>query len=101
MEDTELYDEFGNLKYQSESSEDESQDEALGAGVDAYLDDDEEEVIANDQALMEIDEDGPSNAVVLHEDKQYGPPLLLTLLLRLAGALTGGQVLSNSGPGFR
>ena len=27
----------------------------------------------NDQALMEIDEDGPSNAVVLHEDKQYYP----------------------------
>ena len=27
----------------------------------------------NDQALMEIDEEGPSNAVILHEDKQYYP----------------------------
>ena len=32
-----------------------------------------EEGIPNDQALMEIGEDGPSNAVVLHKDKQYYP----------------------------
>ena len=40
-----------------------------------YLDADEPdaEPTANEQALMEIDEDGPSNAVVLHEDKQYYP----------------------------
>ena len=76
MDDVE-YDEFGNLILGDGSSEDESQDEALGAGVDAYLDDEEEEeAVANDQALMEIDEDGPSNAVVLHEDKQYSPPSL-------------------------
>ena len=44
-------------------------------GADAYLDDDEveDEAAANNQQLMEIDEDGPSNAVILHEDKQYYP----------------------------
>lgn len=44
------------------------------ANGDAYLDDGaDEDAVPNDQALMEIDEDGPSNAVVLHEDKQYYP----------------------------
>jgi len=33
----------------------------------------EDEAAANNQQLMEIDEDGPSNAVILHEDKQYYP----------------------------
>jgi len=33
---------------------------------------DQEEEEANDQQLMELD-DGPSNAVILHEDKQYYP----------------------------
>ena len=71
-----LYDEFGNYIGEADSSEEEEQDGgALGAGVEAYLDDDEEaEAVGNDQALMEIDEEGPSNAVVLHEDKQYPPP---------------------------
>ena len=44
------------------------------ANGDAYLDDGvDKDAVPNDQALMEIDEDGPSNAVVLHEDKQYYP----------------------------
>ena len=46
-----------------------------GANGDAYIDGDEaeEDVVPNGQALMEIDEDGPANAVILHEDKQYYP----------------------------
>lgn len=49
--------------------------EQHGTHGDAYLDGDdaEEDTVPNNQALMEIDEDGPSNAVVLHEDKQYYP----------------------------
>ncbi|KAF6229897.1 hypothetical protein HO133_004234 [Letharia lupina] len=67
-----LYDEFGNFIGEAEESEEESQHGATG---DAYVNEDEadEEDVSNDQALMEIDEDGPSNAVVLHEDKQYYP----------------------------
>ncbi|CAD6592792.1 MAG: hypothetical protein ASARMPRED_006721 [Alectoria sarmentosa] len=67
-----LYDEFGNFIGEAEESEEESQHGATG---DAYVDEDEaeEDGVLNDQALMEIDEDGPSNAVVLHEDKQYYP----------------------------
>ena len=63
---------FGNFIGEASESEEEAQPTANG---DAYLDDDEpdEDPVNNDQALMEIDEDGPSNAVVLHEDKQYYP----------------------------
>ncbi|KAI3394377.1 hypothetical protein diail_2843 [Diaporthe ilicicola] len=68
-----LYDEFGNfIGEEADASEDESQH-----GVDAgnYVYDDEyaeDEQGAAGQELMEVD-DGPSNAVVLHEDKQYYP----------------------------
>ncbi|KUI70832.1 hypothetical protein VM1G_06189 [Cytospora mali] len=68
-----LYDEFGNfIGEEAEASEEESQH-----GVDAgdYVYDDEYaegDQQASGQELMEID-DGPSNAVVLHEDKQYYP----------------------------
>ena len=63
---------FGNFIGEAEESEEESQHGATG---DAYVDEDEpqEDDVTNGQALMEIDEDGPSNAVVLHEDKQYYP----------------------------
>ena len=63
---------FGNFIGEAEESEEESQHGATG---DAYVDEDEADGdgVPNDQALMEIDEDGPSNAVVLHEDKQYYP----------------------------
>lgn len=82
---------FGNFIGEAEESEEESQQ-----GENVYraydLDDEEEEGgPANDQQLVELDgndllffcarliyadrlvEDGPSNAVVLHEDKQYYP----------------------------
>ena len=63
---------FGNFIGEADDSEEEVE-ETTAQGAN-YLDDDEEEAAAaNDQALMQIDEDGPSNAVVLHEDKQYYP----------------------------
>ncbi|KAL8739362.1 MAG: hypothetical protein Q9190_007841, partial [Brigantiaea leucoxantha] len=67
-----LYDEFGNFIGEAEESEEESQPGVTG---DAYVYDDEDEAdgVPNDQQLMQIDEDGPSNAVILHEDKQYYP----------------------------
>ncbi|KAK3362633.1 P-loop containing nucleoside triphosphate hydrolase protein [Lasiosphaeria hispida] len=71
--DDDLYDEFGNfIGEEAEASEEESEH-----GIDAgnYIDDDypEEAPEATGQELMEIDDDGPSNAVILHEDKQYYP----------------------------
>jgi 116 kDa U5 small nuclear ribonucleoprotein component len=68
MED-DLYDEFGN--YIGEEVSEEEEDAGYQA-ADAYLQDDEPEDAEPEQALMEVD-DGPSNAVILHEDKQYYP----------------------------
>ncbi|XWW95192.1 hypothetical protein V2A60_003146 [Cordyceps javanica] len=64
-----LYDEFGNFigeEVESEAGSD--------AGVDAgdYVYDDTAGDAQDDEELMEVD-DGPSNAVILHEDKQYYP----------------------------
>ncbi|ROW18356.1 hypothetical protein VPNG_00516 [Cytospora leucostoma] len=68
-----LYDEFGNfIGEEAEASEEESQHGADAGDYvydDAFADGDNE---AAGQELMEID-DGPSNAVILHEDKQYYP----------------------------
>ncbi|KAK9779635.1 putative 116 kDa U5 small nuclear ribonucleoprotein component [Seiridium cardinale] len=68
-----LYDEFGNfIGEEAEASEEESE-HGLDAG--AYIYDAEQSEAAPEatgQELMEID-DGPSNAVILHEDKQYYP----------------------------
>ncbi|RCI07972.1 hypothetical protein L249_7870 [Ophiocordyceps polyrhachis-furcata BCC 54312] len=64
------YDEFGNfLGEESDEASDASVDEA-----DDDIDDDEqnEAQATSNLQLMEVDE-GPSNAVVLHEDKQYYP----------------------------
>ena len=62
---------FGNFIGEAESDE---EVQTNGEAADAYdLDDDEpEDADVNDQQLMEVDE-GPSNAVILHEDKQYYP----------------------------
>lgn len=71
-----LYDEFGNYIGQEESEEEEEQ---AGANDGAqYLDNDDDdeaeaEPAPTGQELMEVDDEGPSNAVVLHEDKQYYP----------------------------
>ncbi|KAF5124237.1 Pre-mRNA-splicing factor cwf10 [Metarhizium anisopliae] len=70
-----LYDEFGNFIGEEAESEDASE-AGVEAGADAgdYVYDDEPEEIGGvtGTELMEID-DGPSSAVVLHEDKQYYP----------------------------
>ena len=69
-----LYDEFGNFIGEAASSDEASQDGA-DAGPSYVYDEESEpaDEVDNSHALMEIDEDGPSNAVVLHEDKQYYP----------------------------
>ncbi|KAI4163758.1 MAG: hypothetical protein LQ342_002531 [Letrouitia transgressa] len=66
------YDEFGNYIGEAEESGEESQQSVAG---EAHLHGDEEEELQTVQDLqsMDIDEDEPSNAVVLHEDKQYYP----------------------------
>ncbi|KAI8947222.1 P-loop containing nucleoside triphosphate hydrolase protein [Xylaria longipes] len=72
-----LYDEFGNfIGEDADASEEESQH---GVDAGAYLDDEDDDGYpeqapeATGQELMEVDDDGPSNAVILHEDKQYYP----------------------------
>ena len=62
---------FGNYIGEPEESEEDDQQQPAYDGAQ-YLDDDEEEAAAAGQELMDIDV-GPSNAVVLHEDKQYYP----------------------------
>ena len=69
-----LYDEFGNFIGEAAPSEEaESQNGEDAGPTYVYDEDSEEEAVRNDQQLMELDVDGPSNAVVLHEDKQYYP----------------------------
>ena len=68
-----LYDEFGNFVGEAPESDEEPQ---AGDAGPSYIYDEESEIAAeevNDQQLMEIDDEGPSNAVILHEDKQYYP----------------------------
>ncbi|KAI1928738.1 hypothetical protein LOZ65_001918 [Ophidiomyces ophidiicola] len=69
-----LYDEFGNYIGGAEESEEEEHHGRVPTNY-AYdsESEEEEETAAPDQQLMEIDEQGPSNAVILHEDKQYYP----------------------------
>ncbi|PVH76412.1 116 kda u5 small nuclear ribonucleo protein-like protein component [Cadophora sp. DSE1049] len=68
-----LYDEFGNFIGEAEESEDDSQ-HGVDAGAYVYDEDyPEEEPEVTGQELMEVDDEGPSNAVILHEDKQYYP----------------------------
>jgi U5 small nuclear ribonucleoprotein component len=63
---------FGNYIGEADSDE-ESHHSAQAADAYVYNDEPEEEEVVNDQQLMDLDNDGPSNAVVLHEDKQYYP----------------------------
>nr|OQO31152.1 hypothetical protein B0A51_01883 [Rachicladosporium sp. CCFEE 5018] len=67
-----LYDEFGNYIGEPEESEEEEDQQPISGAQ--YLDDDDpEDDPTTGQELMELDDTGPSNAVVLHEDKQYYP----------------------------
>ncbi|KIW65561.1 hypothetical protein PV04_07811 [Phialophora macrospora] len=67
-----LYDEFGNFIGEAVSDEEASQD---GVEAQHYVYDEESDTEAQPPAdgLMEVDDEGPSNAVILHEDKQYYP----------------------------
>ncbi|KAJ8606050.1 hypothetical protein MRB53_041248 [Persea americana] len=65
-----LYDEFGNYIGEQEESDNEQEQTAYDGAQ--YLEDDEDEGVAG-QEVMDLDDEGPSNAVVLHEDKQYYP----------------------------
>ncbi|KAJ4134991.1 hypothetical protein NW768_004600 [Fusarium equiseti] len=65
-----LYDEFGNFIGEEAESEEGSE---VGVEASDYVYDDEPEAPSvTGQELMELD-DGPSNAIILHEDKQYYP----------------------------
>ncbi|KAF3482036.1 uncharacterized protein GIQ15_04795 [Arthroderma uncinatum] len=69
-----LYDEFGNYIGGEKESEEESQHgDAQAPQFDYDLESEVEAPAAHGQELMEIDDQGPSNAVILHEDKQYYP----------------------------
>jgi U5 small nuclear ribonucleoprotein component len=63
---------FGNFIGEAEESEEGSQ-HGVDAGAYVYDDEEDEAPAATGQELMEIDDEGPSNAVILHEDKQYYP----------------------------
>ncbi|KAL5333222.1 P-loop containing nucleoside triphosphate hydrolase protein [Aspergillus crustosus] len=69
-----LYDEFGNYVGDAAESDEELQHEETQPQAfdynEAFGGDEDEDAIQ--QELMEVDE-GPSNAVILHEDKQYYP----------------------------
>ncbi|XHG02787.1 hypothetical protein AWENTII_006117 [Aspergillus wentii] len=71
-----LYDEFGNYIGEAADSDEEVQHDEVKpqafAFDEAFEDENEDEDDFNGQQPMETD-DGPSNAVVLHEDKQYYP----------------------------
>src|SRR3984957_14658147 len=67
-----LYDEFGNFIGEAVSSDEAEQEGDAGSSY-VYDEDSEPGDEPNDQALMEIDEDGPSKAVILHGCKQDYP----------------------------
>ncbi|RGP66959.1 elongation factor 2 [Fusarium sporotrichioides] len=66
-----LYDEFGNFIGEEVESE-EGSEVGVEAGDYVYDDEPDEAPGVTGQELMELD-DGPSNAIILHEDKQYYP----------------------------
>ncbi|EEY17627.1 116 kDa U5 small nuclear ribonucleoprotein component [Verticillium alfalfae VaMs.102] len=67
-----LYDEFGNFIGEEAGSE-EASEHGANASDYVYGDDASEAPVPTGQELMELDDDGPSNAIILHEDKQYYP----------------------------
>ncbi|UZP46172.1 hypothetical protein NXS19_013984 [Fusarium pseudograminearum] len=66
-----LYDEFGNFIGEEVESE-EGSEVGVEAGDYVYDDEPDEAPSVTGQELMQLD-DGPSNAIILHEDKQYYP----------------------------
>ncbi|KAK4629331.1 U5 small nuclear ribonucleoprotein component [Fulvia fulva] len=71
-----LYDEFGNFIGEPEEHSQEEETTTTAYDGAQYLHDDESQAGAaapTGQEMMDRDDEGPSNAVVLHEDKQYYP----------------------------
>ncbi|KEF63336.1 elongation factor 2 [Exophiala aquamarina CBS 119918] len=67
-----LYDEFGNFIGEAHSDDEGTQDGDIGQNY-VYDEDSEEDQGVQDEQVMDVDDEGPSNAVILHEDKQYYP----------------------------
>ncbi|KAK1068633.1 hypothetical protein LTR74_005504 [Friedmanniomyces endolithicus] len=71
----ELYDEYGNWIGEDPSEAEDDDQQQPASTYAQYLDDDAPSVDGGapppDDELMQVDDTGPSNAVVLHEDKQY------------------------------
>ncbi|ETN37431.1 uncharacterized protein HMPREF1541_08422 [Cyphellophora europaea CBS 101466] len=68
-----LYDEFGNFIGEVASDEEEGSQDGDVAGQNYVYDEDSDEEPAAADAQMDVDEEPTSNAVILHEDKQYYP----------------------------
>lgn len=64
---------FGNYVGEAESEEEASDAGDQTAGAYVFDEEEQDGEPEAEQQLMEVDEEGPSNAVVLHEDKQYYP----------------------------
>ncbi|KAK4132395.1 P-loop containing nucleoside triphosphate hydrolase protein [Trichocladium antarcticum] len=71
--DDDLYDEFGNFIGEEVEASEEESEHGVDVGNFAYDDYPEAAPETAAQEVMDIDDEGPSNAVVLHEDKQYYP----------------------------
>ncbi|KAK4097917.1 P-loop containing nucleoside triphosphate hydrolase protein [Parathielavia hyrcaniae] len=71
--DDDLYDEFGNFIGEEVEASEEESEHGVDVGNYAYGDYPETGPEAAAEEQMDIDDEGPSNAVILHEDKQYYP----------------------------
>ncbi|KAK3300518.1 P-loop containing nucleoside triphosphate hydrolase protein [Chaetomium fimeti] len=71
--DDDLYDEFGNFIGEEVEASEEESEHGVDVGNFAYGEYPEEAQEAPVEEQMELDDEGPSNAVILHEDKQYYP----------------------------
>ncbi|KAL2199368.1 P-loop containing nucleoside triphosphate hydrolase protein [Corynascus similis CBS 632.67] len=71
--DDDLYDEFGNFIGEEVEASEEESEHGVDVGNYAYDEYPEAAAEAPAEEQMDIDDEGPSNAVILHEDKQYYP----------------------------
>jgi U5 small nuclear ribonucleoprotein component len=71
--DDDLYDEFGNFIGEDVEASEEESEHGVDVGNFAYGEYPEAAQEAPTEEQMDVDDEGPSNAVILHEDKQYYP----------------------------
>lgn len=69
---TDIDSRFGNFIGEALSDEEGTQDGDVGQNY-VYDEDSEDDQRVPDDQVMDVDDEGPSNAVILHEDKQYYP----------------------------